>query len=57
MTLEKYKTIYNNAPYDLKDFALGATMLDIELADIAINYLNARQQFENELEKLNIKVG
>ena len=57
MTLEEYRKLYNNAPYDIMDFALGALNLNIELSDIAQNYINAREQLETELNNLNINIG
>ena len=59
MRLKEYKENYNNAPYELYEFAEEAEKIDdcYELSKAAYDYREAMIIFREILEKYGIEVG
>lgn len=59
MTLRLFKKKYNGAPYDLDEIAdLAEQITDNEaVSDAASSFLEARQAFEKELERVKFELG
>jgi hypothetical protein len=59
MKFFEFEEDYNNAPYDLEEFAQGAEDVEDkpELAQAANEFLKAKQAFEDALEDAGIEMG
>lgn len=59
IALERYKQDYNEAPFDLQEFAEGATYVgdDKKLQAAAVSFLAAKKSFEAEMARVEVEVG
>lgn len=59
MTLDEYIDDYNQAPYDLTEFADGAKKIEDcpELADAAKAFLDAQRRFQDLLDAYDVEIG